>query len=261
MTLSIIPKMSKRLRTRDTRSQQAFKRRKALNAQNQYRAMPRGGLNVRTGGTVGRFGRPAVYGRPGASTEKKYLDENSGGAINIASGAGTKLVQHFPNVPNGSGPSDRVGRKITVKGLYLKGKITLPTSTNLLDSDQRIRLMIYIDTQHNGAATGPNLASLLQASDIDAFYNLDETGRYKYIYDKVHTLNQTGSGNGTTSAAYTICRNFKINLPMDCMIQYSGSTGAITGITNNNIGMHAVCDNIISVAPTIEWHSRLRYID
>lgn len=253
--------MKRRRDVHQIRTAAAFKRRKALQQRGQYQAMPRGGLNIRTGGTVGRFGRPAVYGRPGASTEKKYLDDNSGGPINIASGVGTKLVQHFPDVSNGSGPSERVGRKITVKGLYIKGKITIPTHTNHFDSDQRIRIIVYIDTQHNGSATGPNLASLLQSSNIDAFYNLNETGRYKYLYDKVHTLNQNGSGNGTASDAYTICRNFKINLPMDCMVQYTGTTGAITGLTNNNIGMHAVCDNIAATAPTVEWHSRLRYID
>jgi hypothetical protein len=259
---SIMQSNRKRSRPYSTRvSPQEMQRqkRRQLAARKQY-AIRMG--NFRSGGTVGRLGTNPAWGVRGNPDEKKYLDGTLS-ATNVNS-TGTSLVPSFNIIGVGSGPSKRNGRKITAKGLYIKGGIKIPAHTSNAETHQRVRLILYLDSNHNGSATAPAFTTIFKEDAIDSFLNLEETPRFTILHDKVYTLNQIcGAYDGANSDFGEYGINFKININMSGWIQYNGTdvNGLITEITKNNIGLYAIAGENATTKPQVYFKSRFRYID
>lgn len=201
---------------------------------------------LRTGGYYGRYNRTR-----GFIQETKFVDIN--GTLS-ASQNGTVL--QLATIGQGTGQSERIGRKITLKslGLHLdlnKGALhsaSDPASVANHMGD-RGRIMIVIDTQTNGAVFSPS--DLLQpigapaAVDIDSFRNLDQASRFKVLYDKWHDINSTsmmnsGGGYYTSSHKKTVNIYKKLATPME--YDDTINDGTITTIRTNNIYLVWITD-------------------
>lgn len=233
----------------------------------------------------GRFRRAGLWGRfQGPDKELKYFDQ----AV-AATGIGTGGVFYdgLVTVANGTGPSNRIGQKITVKKLMIRAELKNIPATDPNHTSDRVRLIVVQDTQSNGSVPTAAADILTNPTDgklINAFNNMSNSKRFKTLYDKTHTLN-TGIGapyahnagwsvpaaaSGTqagysvpadtvafTSGEYTKQVNIYLN-NLHIPLEYFGTTGAYTEIKTNNLFMFAVSAES-HTQMSVTW--RARYSD
>ncbi len=182
----------------------------------------------RTGGFYGRFS-----GRDG---ELKFFDVDFNDAV--ISNNGTV----FPSlnlIPQGITQSTRVGRKCTIKSIYWRYELELPLNDAVATPERgdMCRLIVFLDKQCNGATAVTT--DILEGTDWKDFRNLANSQRFTIFLDKTITLNYLGlasDGAGVVTQApleyagtfYKAC-----NIP----IEYNATTGVITEIRSNNIGI------------------------
>jgi len=200
---------------------------------------------VRKGGYYGRFSRAA-------GNELKFYDETKSATATTLTGA--VLESSMNNIPEGTGQSERLGRKCTVTQIQVRGMVhsegPLP---------QRVRFVIAHDKQCNGAtATWSGGDGPFEGTTVDSFRNLENSSRFRILYDKTWAFNQTAN-----PGSY-IEKNFSAYIKCNLPLEFSGATGGLTEIRSNNLVTFAISEyntGTGEAAPTIEYHSRLRYKD
>ncbi len=189
-----------------------------------------------------RPGRDRVggyYGRYGKSGELKFFDIDVDDAVIAAGGVVTDSIN---TIAQGVTEVTRVGRKCTIKSINWHYQLNLPQvdAAGTPGNPDNIRMMIYVDKQCNGATAA--VLDILETADWQSFRNLSNTGRFDILYDKWHVLNYAGlasDGAGVVSQAkYQEWSTFykKCNIPLE----FDNTTGAITEIRSNNIGVLVV---------------------
>lgn len=200
--------------------------------------------------TSGYYGRFAPLGQ-----EQKFLDTSSNtGAVTTT---GQILPSSLVTVAAGSGESQRIGRKITVRALHLRFVAGLNSQTTGNNTDDGLRVIVYLDKQCNGATA--TVTDILETADYLSFNNLANKNRFMVLMDKHVDVSATcGAYNGTTnifgSKAVTKSMHKKLNVP----IEFSSTTGGLTEIRSNNLGVLVISDkgNIQYTAT-----ARIRYTD
>lgn len=206
---------------------------------------------------VGRDRKVGYYGRfsgPG-STEYKFLDAVYQ-LTPIALGFNT---QNLAIVPIGTGESERIGRKITVKQIHVRGRVQFDSSTNVNLGSVMCRFTILQDTQTNGA-TFTNL-EWLAGGDFMSFNNLINSGRFRVLKSTFFALNVTaGAGDlGTSGGFAEHARWFKCYVDCNIPIEYSGDNGNIAEQKMNSIWLVIQVDSV-NVA-SVDFRRRIRYSD
>ncbi len=193
----------------------------------------------------------------------KFLD-GFAGVISVTLTGVPGLISHNV-VPQGADASSRNGRKITVRSLEVTGSMVLPSTVTLGDMDQRCRIIFYIDKQTNGGFPFVDqlLASLpeIGTPSIFSFYDLNEEGRFVFIYDEIFDLpvraikDSTGE-NAPSTTSFGFSRDLNVPIEYD----QSATTGAIGTQRTNNIGSLLICEQA-AVQPTVAYGFRIRYTD
>lgn len=206
--------------------------------------------------------RTAAYRRPSytratayaAAAERKFWD---GAKANSTIGAAGEVNELSLNlIPQGVTESTRVGRKCTVKQILIRGDVKLPSAI-VKDSNDRIRILVYLDKQANGATAA--VLDLLEAATIDSFRNLAESSRFNVLMDKTIDLNKTAAaGDGTTNDFEQYFQSFKFFKNCNIPLQFNSTTGAISEISSNNIGVIAITHQ---GKAQLAYNWRLRYSD
>ncbi len=197
----------------------------------------------RTGGFYGRFAKAG---------ELKFHDVDLDDAV-IAAGA--NVTASINLIGQGVTESTRVGRKCTIKSINWRFNILLPTSATV-GRQETVRIILYLDKQANGA-TAAN-TDVLESADYQSFNNLSNKSRFRTLMDRQYELVTDSAGDGTTndSGVDVINDTFfkKCNIP----IEFDATTGAITEIRSNNIGVILLAKNGTA---TFESKFRLRFSD
>ncbi len=196
------------------------------------------GRGQRSGTRKYQRGAPRVHAaRMSTPGELKFHDVTVDDAV-IAQN-GTILNTGSVNlIPQGITEITRVGRKCTIRSInwhYTISSAETDGGTSATNPDV-VRLIFYLDKQCNGATA--TITNILSTDFYNSFRNLTETGRFKILMDKMHTLNcQAGGGNGTTNdwASRITQGSFykKCNIPLE----FNNTAGAITEIRSNNLGV------------------------
>ena len=120
------------------------------------------------------------------------------------------------------------------------------------------RIVVYWDKQCNGAAaTAAQLFDSNGNTNITAFRNLENVGRFRILYDKVHTMSSLGEVAGTAIPRVKQFNMYKkVNIPLD----FSGATGAIAEIRSNNVGVLVFSQNTAANV-VMSYIARVRYTD
>jgi len=211
---------------------------------------------VRTGGSYGR----GVAARSSGLEVKWNDDVNSG---NLVGTAGAMIDTNLNLIANGTSDNQRIGKKITVTALHCNGYLLMdPGRITQLYGSQKMRLIVYLDKQCNGAA--PNVRDILYDNGgggvtINSFYNLDNSQRFKILHDKVYILRNGMYFDtvGGIARGYTGRVNIKIRLaPLNIPIEYSGTTGTITEVRSNCLGALIVGEE--SAAWETIWRTRFK---
>ncbi len=226
-------------------------------------------------------------GRP-RPQEKKWHDTHIGvqsGSTNVSykewpkidwrgNTAGAESENNNPtlvDIIQGSGQTSRIGRKITVTSVDIRGSFELDkeTTSNVLNQkapsagSRRVRMIVYYDRQCNGADA--KLLDILDTTNINSYNNLDNSMRFKILKNKVYLINRT-SHDGTNS--FSMQRQFKCHIKGPIEIQYSGASGVLSEITSGNIGIWFITDgnggnggNETQSDLRVQYVSRVRYTD
>lgn len=199
--------------------------------------------------------RVGYYGRfvgPG-SRELKFFDKTNN--INPVGPTGN-IYSTLNNVAIGTGESDRIGRKIIIKAIHVRFDVSLDSQSApvSLPEGETLRVILYVDKQTNGAAAA--VADILETAHVRSYKNLVNTGRFRIMYDKYININYLTLNNNDDSAG--VKRHYAINKRCNIPIEFSGTTGTVSEMATNNIGML-----LISQTGQVNWnsHSRIRYSD
>lgn len=205
----------------------------------------------RIGGYYGRFSP--------AGGELKFHDVDVDDAV-IASGGSIQNTGSVNLIAQGVTESQRVGRKCTIRSIQWRYKLSLPETDAVATpgAGDTVRTIVYLDKQCNGAAA--TAALILQADNYQSFMNVAEEGRFTILMDKVHSLNYAGlasDGAGVVSQA-GVRRSFAWSKKCNIPLEFNDTTGALTEIRSNNIGILMVGFTGVSA---LDSKIRLRFSD
>ncbi len=195
---------------------------------------------------------PVGWRRPAGSKEELKFHDVDVDDATIAAG-GTIVASSLVQIAQGTGESERLGRRCVVKALGFRYRIVSASTAgaSLLGSDV-VRVLVYLDKQANGAAAA--VTDILESAEFHSFNNLANKNRFRTLHDKTFTLNaKAGAGDGTTNDAAGVneYNDFytKLNLP----IEYDSTAGAVTELRSNNIG---IC--LLSASGLYTFDSKVR---
>lgn len=198
--------------------------------------------------------------------ELKAFDVAGGSAAftTIAAGATLTLLNA---VVSGSELFQRVGRKLYMKSLHIKGSI-VPTGTASAACGA-LRILVLYDGQPNLAFPAFNdvlkNANAGAAATFNSHLNLDNRERFKVLRDKWFYM-----GNNAGIAGQAIQQDGQQCLVVDEFIKlhrieavYNATNGGtVADITSGSIILVSMCDaQVTTAAWTMSFNSRLRYWD
>jgi hypothetical protein len=222
----------------------------------------RGRSAMARGRFAGYYRRSGYYGRfgsTGSGVEMKFHDVDVNDAA-VATNGSILNSGSVNLIAQGVTESTRVGRKAVLRSINWRWNIKKAATTAGSSASETVRLVLYLDKQCNGAAAG--VTDILESDDYQSFNNLANKGRFKILMDRHYTINaQAGGGDGTTEdyGAMEVNGSFfkKCSIP----IEFSSTTGAITEIRSNNLGVLILSKNGTSTAPVFDSKMRLRFTD
>lgn len=181
--------------------------------------------------------------------ETKNLDTNLNDATVSSSGT---IFSSLNLIDQGDGASQRIGRKICVKGLELRSFLrTIPgtiTTNSLLT-----RLIIYVDKQCNGTAPDPDdILTGAATLPLMSYDFLPNEKRFIILSDEFKVLNQMNADDQAGCF-------YDVSFPLDFKIYYSGDTTSVADVSSYNIGLLVLSS--VDQGLVYSGHSRLYYTD
>lgn len=197
----------------------------------------------------------------------ELVDQTAGATAGELVSNGT--TNNFLLIPEGNGPSQRSGRKITVRSIHSRWNINHNNATTPVPSNF-FRIVFVVDTQCNGADASPNASNTgvftnmaAATTDAQAFFNLLNGKRFKILYDKFYSTGHTGAGLAATDtfAGKGFRGKFNYTFKKGLEIEYDSSvtTGATGSIRTNNL--FAIFFSGAADVHTISMVTRVRYTD
>lgn len=224
----------------------------------------------------GMYTVPRTRGALGV-TERKYFDTflNAAALTSPNTWAGTEVDPATLNClfcpQEGSDIDNRVGRKVNVVKMIVRGVIVILKQANQTASDDGAlcRVILYMDQQTNGTqAQGENLMQDPGAANaslcMSIFQNTANFGRFRVLKDKVLTLsNPNIAWDGTNMEQQGTNRAFKFSLKFrrPVTVRFNGTNGgSVADIIDNSFHMIAAC-NSGDLTPTLYYQVRTVYYD
>ncbi len=207
--------------------------------------------------------RSGVGNRAGSYGELKFVDTRLARTDILEDG--TLLDQTLNRIAQDASENGRIGRKVTVRSIYMKGAYHVRGTTQLQDIKQRIRIIVVLDKQTNGAAlTMSDVLNTNGTVDIDSFRSLVSTGRFNVLFDKTYNANKVAIAQDSASSIRSIPQSWNFHFAKKCNIPLefdnSSATGAIGTITTNNLACFAIKADAASHAE-VSYVCRVRYSD
>lgn len=209
--------------------------------------------------TYAKTGRSIGYAGSGsraAPAEIKFYDSTFG-TVGVPAGPASIIDPTVVSgIVNGTGPSDRIGRRIKVVKVDYSFSIILNGAAALLNSDA-VRYDMWLDRQCNGLAPTPaELYTAAATLGTTQFPNLFNEKRFKRMYTHVHQFNPASAiGAASANVGMKIEGSFSPNV----VIEYDASTGAVGDLTSNNIFQCWSSDSGFCVVNT--GFTRVHYVD
>ncbi len=190
-----------------------------------------------------------AYGRFKCGKELKFHDVKLDDA-SIA--AGSTVTASINLIAQGTGESERNGRKCTIRKIQWRYRLAslLKASVNCSDT---VRLIVYLDKQCNGATIAAT-DLLVPSGDYQGYFNLNNTSRFRTLFDKTISMNPNVAGNGTANDNATQTFNGTFFKDVNIPLEFDNTTGAITEIRSNNLGVLVVSN----IGDFVELESRFR---
>lgn len=221
---------------------------------------------TRRGGYYGRFGSRFGY-KLGIRPEKKFFDTNPS-EVQLAA-TGTVVSLSLNRITQGSGESQLVGRRCTVKRININFSVEKQGSIEatiaaLLPSDS-FRLFLIQDTQVNGG----NITwdEVFENQNIRSMHDLEHSQRFRVLKEwngdmqaDVSTTEASGTTTAFNSSYVTKQKKWSksCNIRLDFSAETTPGTRAQSEIRSNNLAMLGI-SRFGTVAVVIS--SRIRFSD
>lgn len=167
--------------------------------------------------------------------------------------AGT--TQYLMPLVNGTGVSNRIGSKVTVKSISLK-LLTFLDAAFLAGNAAQFRFGIYLDKQPNAAQISYGSLYLPETGTTSAIAprNLVTRDRVQILYEEDFVMDAD-----SYNVAFNKCYK-KVKIPIT---YFETNAGTIADIMTNAIGFFGCYfpNSIIPALPTYQFQSRIRYTD
>lgn len=216
----------------------------------------KGGSNDRIGGFEG--------------TELKFLDVWNKKDITDTVGL-TSL--HDPTtqlclnaIPEGNGPSERVGRMARMDSLHIRGIARMSSSEASIRQGTAFRVIVFVDHQTNGAAPSmtdllvqpTNPTSIWPSGGMDQleFTNLEWKKRFSILSDKMLSLNSNTAISTVLCGAKVVHFEQMIDLK-GLQVTFNGPSGYLSTVTDNSIHIAFVSNETLVIKAS--YVSRLRF--
>ncbi len=188
----------------------------------------------RTSGFYGRFAPIA-----GGSQELKFLDLDIDDAV-VASGGTIQTTGTVNAIAQNVTESGRVGRKCVIRSIGWRFQVTIPETIDSASppNPDVCRVILYLDKQCNGATA--IVTGILESADFQSFNNLANKGRFRTLMDRVYAMNYSQLTNAQNADTFEVCaESVQDTFFKNCTIpiEFDNTTGAITEIRSNNIGV------------------------
>ncbi len=222
--------------------------------------MTRRGMNIRTGGYLGT--ELKFYDQKLIGTTLATSTDATGGELDPSA---TILMN---TVIQGDGESNRDGRKITMRSIYVSGTISIPpqTAQSALDNAVFVWLALVLDTQTNGATInsedvyinpgGNNATAVNPQRNLENVQRFRVLGIRKFVFGTPNSVNETGATGGTAQGASGRYFQFANKLGID--VHYKGTTESVSNITDNSLHLLGWVSGT-GMAANISYVSRLRF--
>lgn len=155
-------------------------------------------------GLVRSTGQSTIFAKAPGRVELKYDD--GGSAVFSVLTAGALVL--LSTIPNGTGPSERVGRAITYHDITVNYKVQPRNDTDL----GGIRVLLVYDRQTNGVS--PVITDIMTATNTLALYNANNRSRFKILYDRTHSsyyeATVAGAGGRQSAPVHVINKNISL---------------------------------------------------
>ena len=191
----------------------------------------------------GRNRTSGFYGRFGVANggELKFKDSNYvSGAVPVG---GIIVAPSINLIAQGTGEQQRVGRKCTIESIHMRFNLNVDNFQGAIpQGGDNIRTIVYLDSQANGAAA--TVTDILATAGLNSFRNLANSLRFKILMDKTHSINYAGIGSNAVNNAnqHAVTRYYTWNKKCKIPLEFSGSTGVISEIRSNNVGVLLISD-------------------
>lgn len=192
-------------------------------------------------------GRLPMNRTRGSLTELKNIDVNP---INFpAFGATTGQLTLLNGCIQGSGATNRIGRRITMRSIQLRGRIQVAATTT---GASPVRLIIFYDRQANG--TAPTATDLLNADTISDFNNLSNNRRFVIVAEQIRSCIGTA---GPQSIYFNMYKRIKLITEFN-----TGNAGTVGDIQTGSLYCLAYASAGIQVASlACNVQTRVRFTD
>lgn len=199
---------------------------------------------LRTGGFFGAGYRRSI-------NEKKTVDVAPNSYVADTTGTVTLLN----GIATGTDFTDRIGRKIILKSIFVRGlvgPVDTSTGTNCA------RILIVYDMQANGSA--PAVTDILKTADSRDQINLNNRDRFKILFDKQWTL---GPFDGVTLGyiGAPSVANVKLYRRLNLETLFNGTTAAIGSIATGSIYMVTIGNQAAANGSSFQVSTRIRFVD
>lgn len=165
--------------------------------------------------------------------------------------------------------NSRSGNSIVMTSLKLDGLVYIDQDFASPDSNNIVRLLLVQMTDDN--QTAPAATDILETNDVNSFYKLKGTRRYKIHYDKRFYLQNPGQYFGNSSGANNVStatepwrKRFiiKAKIPKKGLkVTYSQGSISGNGPVVNGFFLLSVSDSGVISHPAMIYRSRLRFLD
>lgn len=195
------------------------------------------------------------YGWTG-KPEKKFIDTSM-----TTDATTTASITLLNGCQLGTSASTRVGRKICIKSIFMRGSLQKENPADGIG--QTVRMMIVWDKQPNGAVIS-SITDLLVSASTDALNNLSNRDRFIVLMDKVRDINPSaGSYTGAAASFATQRVSLKkyLNVKLDT-IYNDGNAGTIADIATGALYL-IVIGSVAAGTSDVDtnFNVRIRYTD
>lgn len=187
---------------------------------------------------------------PGLSRELGYVDVASASYALDTTGSVTLLN----TVAQGAAVTQRVGKKIAMKGLQCRGNILANSATTIADG----AILIVYDKRPTGAL--PTITDILVSANTNSMNNDANAGRFSIL----KRVDQVVIGNSTTPAtgAEAFDADWWLDLKGREVVYKAAATGAIGDIEQGALYLVTIGGNAAGTgAATFAAGFRMRFLD